>query len=305
MPFGCRSRNADDRHTARALPLCRDPLVLDHLWPRWAHHRASNAVVEPRRSAAACCSASPPIRPRRPIRLPTPNPGKILHEMRGGEMAALREVPFGLYYGSVDSTPLFVLLAGLYLERTGDIDTIATLWPSIEAALDWIDGPGDPDGDGFVEYVRASEHGLANQGWKDSHDAIFHADGRLAEGAIALAEVQSYVYAAKRLAARCARRHRARRHGAEARRRSGGARRALRGRLLVPGDRHLRTGSRRRQKTVRRAHVECGPSLVHRHRCAAAGRARRQGIAAAGLLLGLGNPHGGARRSALQSDVVS
>jgi glycogen debranching enzyme len=133
-------------------------------------------------------------------------PGKILHEMRGGEMAALREVPFGLYYGSVDSTPLFVLLAGLYLERTGDVATIGVLWPAIEAALAWIAGTGDPDGDGFVEYRRASEQGLANQGWKDSRDAIFHADGRLAEGDIALAEVQGYVYAAKRLAARCARR---------------------------------------------------------------------------------------------------
>jgi len=133
-------------------------------------------------------------------------PGKILHEMRGGEMAALREVPFGLYYGSVDSTPLFVLLAGLYAERTGDMATIASLWPAIEAALGWIDGPGDPDGDGFVEYKRASDEGLANQGWKDSHDAIFHADGRLAEGGIALAEVQGYVYAAKRVMARCARR---------------------------------------------------------------------------------------------------
>jgi glycogen debranching enzyme len=131
-------------------------------------------------------------------------PGKILHEMRGGEMAALREVPFGLYYGSVDSTPLFVLLAGLYAERTGDTGTIAALWPAIEAALGWIDGPGDRDGDGFVEYYRQTEQGLANQGWKDSHDAIFHADGRLAEGPIALAEVQGYVYAAKRLAARCA-----------------------------------------------------------------------------------------------------
>ena len=87
-------------------------------------------------------------------------------------------------------------------ERTGDCETIAELWPAIEAALGWIDGPGDPDGDGFVEYVRANEQGLANQGWKDSHDAIFHADGRLAEGAIALAEVQGYVYAAKRMAAR-------------------------------------------------------------------------------------------------------
>jgi glycogen debranching enzyme len=131
-------------------------------------------------------------------------PGKILHEMRGGEMAALHEVPFERYYGSVDSTPLFVLLAGLYVERTGDKSILEELWPAIEAALNWIDGPGDPDGDGFVEYRRASEQGLANQGWKDSFDAIFHADGTLAEGNIALAEVQGYVFAAKRSAARCA-----------------------------------------------------------------------------------------------------
>src|SRR6516225_9762434 len=133
-------------------------------------------------------------------------PGKILHEMRGGEMAALREVPFAQYYGSVDATPLFVLLAGLYAERTGDDETLVELWPSIEAALAWIDGPDDPDRDGFVEYRRASEQGLANQGWKDSYDAIFHRDGKLAEGHIALAEVQGYVFAGKRLAALCARR---------------------------------------------------------------------------------------------------
>ncbi len=133
-------------------------------------------------------------------------PGKILHEMRGGEMAALREVPFAHYYGSVDSTPLFVLLAGLYLERTGDVETLRALWPAVEAALQWIDGPGDPDRDGFVEYQRATEKGLRNQGWKDSFDAIFHADGRLAEGNIALAEVQGYVFAGKQLAARAARR---------------------------------------------------------------------------------------------------
>jgi glycogen debranching enzyme len=133
-------------------------------------------------------------------------PGKILHEMRSGEMAALREVPFGLYYGSVDSTPLFVVLAGLYSQRTADDDTLMELWPAIEAALGWMDGPGDCDGDGFVEYERESEQGLANQGWKDSQDAIFHADGRLAEGPIALAEVQGYVYCAKRLAAVCAKR---------------------------------------------------------------------------------------------------
>ena len=133
-------------------------------------------------------------------------PGKILHEMRGGEMAALREVPFGLYYGSVDSTPLFVMLAGLYAEHTGDLETLRELWPNVEAALGWIDGPGDRDGDGFVEYDRADENGLVNQGWKDSQDAIFHADGSLAQGPIALCEVQGYVYAAKRLAARVARR---------------------------------------------------------------------------------------------------
>ena len=133
-------------------------------------------------------------------------PGKILHEMRSGEMAELGEVPFALYYGSVDATPLFVMLAGIYAERTGDDELIAELWPAIEAALGWIDGPGDPDRDGFVEYHRASGQGLVNQGWKDSHDAIFHADGRLAEGPIALAEVQGYVYGAKRLAARSAQR---------------------------------------------------------------------------------------------------
>jgi glycogen debranching enzyme len=133
-------------------------------------------------------------------------PGKVPHEMRGGEMAALREVPFGLYYGSADATPLFVMLAGLYAEHTGDIETLRELWPNVEAALGWIDGPGDPDRDGFVEYRRADEKGLVNQGWKDSHDAIFHADGSLAQGPIALCEVQGYVYLAKRLAARAARR---------------------------------------------------------------------------------------------------
>jgi glycogen debranching enzyme len=133
-------------------------------------------------------------------------PGKILHEMRAGEMAALGEVPFGLYYGSVDSTPLFVLLAGLYVERTGDETMLRELWPAIRAGLAWIDGPGDPDRDGFVEYHRQTEQGLANQGWKDSHDAIFHADGSPAQGPIALAEVQGYVFAAKQIGARLARR---------------------------------------------------------------------------------------------------
>ena len=131
-------------------------------------------------------------------------PGKILHEVRGGEMAALREVPFRRYYGSVDSTPLFVMLAGAYLDRTGDLATLQALWPNIEAALGWIDRRASAEG--FVTYERSTSEGLANQGWKDSHDAISHADGTLARGAIALCEVQGYVYAAHLAGARIARR---------------------------------------------------------------------------------------------------
>jgi glycogen debranching enzyme len=133
-------------------------------------------------------------------------PGKILHELRRSEMAELGEVPFRRYYGSVDSTPLFVMLAGAYLERTNDLHTIQALWPNIDAALGWIENHGDRDHDGFVEYFRQTDSGLANQGWKDSNDSIFHADGSLAEGPIALVEVQAYVYGAWRAAAEIARR---------------------------------------------------------------------------------------------------
>jgi glycogen debranching enzyme len=116
--------------------------------------------------------------------------------MRRGEMANLGEVPFRRYYGSIDGTPLFVMLAGAYWERTGDLDFIRSLWPNIEAALAWMDHYGDRDGDGFLEYQRAGG-GLSNQGWKDSHDSVFHADGRLAEPPVALCEVQAYAYAAR------------------------------------------------------------------------------------------------------------
>jgi glycogen debranching enzyme len=128
-------------------------------------------------------------------------PGKILHETRNGEMAVLKEMPFGRYYGSVDATPLFVLLAGAYYERTGDRAFVESLWPHVEAALLWIDRYGDRDGDGFVEYHQQSLDGLLHQGWKDSDDTVFHADGSLARGPIALCEVQGYVYAARRAGA--------------------------------------------------------------------------------------------------------
>jgi glycogen debranching enzyme len=127
-------------------------------------------------------------------------PGKILHETRSGEMAALKEMPFGRYYGSVDATPLFVALAGAYYERTSDIAFIKILWPNILAALEWMKTFGDKDGDGFLEYERCCDMGLIHQGWKDSDDAIFHHDGTPAQGAIAMCEVQGYAYAAYKAA---------------------------------------------------------------------------------------------------------
>jgi len=131
-------------------------------------------------------------------------PGKILHETREGEMAALREVPFGRYYGSVDSTPLFVMLAGAYFRRTGDLAFIKQIWPNVEHALGWMQNYGDLDGDGLIEYARRSPTGLAQQGWKDSHDSVRHSDGTLAVGPIALCEVQGYAHAAWRHAANMA-----------------------------------------------------------------------------------------------------
>jgi len=127
-------------------------------------------------------------------------PGKIVHETRSGEMAALKEMPFGRYYGSADATPLFVALAGAYYERTGDIAFVKTVWPNILSALEWMTTFGDKDGDGFLEYERHCDTGLIHQGWKDSDDAVFHHDGTPAQGAIAMCEVQGYAYAAYKAA---------------------------------------------------------------------------------------------------------
>lgn len=130
-------------------------------------------------------------------------PGKIVHEIRRGEMANLNEVPFGRYYGSVDGTPLFVMLAASYYDRTGDIEFIKSIWNNIEAAIKWIDEFGDIDGDGFIEY-NGNREGLIQQGWKDSSDSVFYKDGTLAKAPIALCEVQAYVYGAKLGAAKLA-----------------------------------------------------------------------------------------------------
>jgi glycogen debranching enzyme len=133
-------------------------------------------------------------------------PGKILHEMRTGEMANCREIPYIPYYGTIDATPLFLILLEAYIRWTNDMELLQQLWPNVEAAARWMVEYGDKDGDGFLEYHRALDTGLANQGWKDAWDSISHGDGRLAESPIALCEVQGYAFAAYRATAYLARR---------------------------------------------------------------------------------------------------
>ena len=124
-------------------------------------------------------------------------PGKILHEYREGEMTQAREMPFGPYYGSVDATPLWLVLLSETFNWTADENLVKDMLPHAYRALEWIDQYGDLDGDGFVEFLRRSPRGLVNQGWKDSWDANMHRDGEAAKAPIALSEVQGYVYEAK------------------------------------------------------------------------------------------------------------
>ncbi|MFW0884386.1 glycogen debranching N-terminal domain-containing protein [Candidatus Acidulodesulfobacterium sp. H_13] len=131
-------------------------------------------------------------------------PGKILHEARNGEMASLNEVPFGRYYGSIDSTPLFVMLAGAYHRRTGNTPFIRSIWPNITMAIEWMNKYGDKDQDEFIEYESRSLDGLKQQGWKDSSNSVFYKNGMIAMPSIALSEVQAYAYSAKKEASRLA-----------------------------------------------------------------------------------------------------
>jgi glycogen debranching enzyme len=125
-------------------------------------------------------------------------PGKMLHELRRGEMAAMEEVPHTPYYGTADATPLWLIVLAETYRWTGDRALVDDLWEPAIAALEWIDRYGDADGDGYVEYRCQSPSGVINHGWKDSAVSVFHTDGSLAEQPIALVEVQAYVYAAKR-----------------------------------------------------------------------------------------------------------
>lgn len=125
-------------------------------------------------------------------------PGKMLHEFRTGEMANQREIPYIPYYGSIDVTPLFLIVLADYIRWTDDLTFLTRLWPHAQAAARWLVNYGDRDGDGFIEYHKASEQGLHNQGWKDAWDSISYGNGAMPVGPIALCEVQGYTYAAYR-----------------------------------------------------------------------------------------------------------
>ena len=231
-------------------------------------------------------------------------PGKILHEVRHGEMAARMEVPFARYYGSHDATPLFVILADAYYRQTADRAFIEQLWPNVERALAWIDGPADPDGDGFIEYARRSPTGLAHQGWKDSNDAVFHADGVLAEGPIALCELQAYVYAARLGAANLADALGHDGRASELRTQALALQRALRGGLLGRGAGHVRHRARRRQAALPRPDLEPRTLPLRRHREPGARRAGGGRAVERCDVLRLGRPHAGRRRAPIQPDVL-
>ena len=214
-------------------------------------------------------------------------PGKILHELRQGELAGAGIIPHTPYYGSIDSTPLWLLLLGTYYRWTGDLEFCRGLLPNVERALAWIADYGDPDGDGFLEYQRSSPRGLANQGWKDSHDSVVHVDGKLAEGPIALAEVQAYVYLAKLRMAEVfealgngpGRRPCARRRPTCAPPST-----SLLGRVRAV----LRHGPRRREAPGGGHLLQPGPRAVLRHRRPRQGRAHGQAAAGPGHVLRLG-----------------
>jgi glycogen debranching enzyme len=125
-------------------------------------------------------------------------PGKILHELRLGELANLNLIPQTPYYGTVDATPLFLILLSEYVNWTGDMELLKRLESNVDVALKWIDVYADIDKRGFTSYAVKSESGIYNQGWKDSFDSVSHSDGTLAKKPVALAEVQGYVYMAKK-----------------------------------------------------------------------------------------------------------
>ena len=232
-------------------------------------------------------------------------PGKILHEMRKGEMANLKEVPFGHYYGTIDATPLFVVLAAAYYERTADLDLIRSIWPNLLAALDWIDHYGDRDGDGFVEYARRAETGLVQQGWKDSSDSVFHSDGTLATAPIALCEVQSYVYAAKYGLSMLAKEMGDTDLADRLLKEASDLRTKFSSMYLVRRPFTVCAGAGWREEPMPSPQFQCWALPFLRNRIRSTASLHQQRTLVAGILFWLGNPHTRHWREALQPDVVS
>ena len=231
-------------------------------------------------------------------------PGKILHELRKGEMAALHEIPFGRYYGSVDSTPLFVMLAAAYYERTGDLEFIKSIWGNIERALDWMDHYGDVDGDGFLEYARHSGKGLIQQGWKDSHDSVFYEDGRLAEAPIALCEVQGYAYAARKGAADLAGKQDLPDLAERLRQQADQAEGQIRTEFLGGRTGNVCFCAGREKAAMPRDRLECGAVPFYGHRLPGARPARGRGADGRQSFFGMGRAHRGHSGGALQPHVL-
>ena len=220
-------------------------------------------------------------------------PGKILHEMRFGTSARSALGSGEVYYGSIDATPLFVMLLGELRRWDVADDLVDRLLPHADRALEWIERFGDRDGDGYVEYGRRSDRGLANQGWKDSWDAIRFLDGELAHAPIALCEVQGYVYSAY-----IARAHFAREagdHDARAGVPAEGPRPldAVQRGLLARRARLVRARARRRQAPHRRAGVEPGPLPLDRDHRSRPGRDRGEAHDVRRDVLGLGPAYAG------------
>ncbi len=305
-PEPLRPLDDDDRHGRRAVSVRRRAVVQHAVRPRRHHHRALVPVDEPGHGGRRAASIWRPRRRRATIPEQDAQPGKILHETRTGEMAALGEIPFGQYYGSHDATPLFVMLADAYYERTGDRALIEAIWPNLQAALRWIERDGDLDGDGFVEYQRRSPTGLVHQGWKDSERLGLsrrRADRR--NRPIALCEIQAYVYAAWRGAARLAvalglEERRAGVLG-QGRRAAGSVRRASSG--------ARKSRPTRSRSTARNGAASSGPrtramSFSPISPIPTRAKLVARTLTVARKLFRLGHPHRRRHRSALQPDVV-
>ena len=174
----------------------RTSLVWRPFWTRQSHLFIANSCVQASYSRADTPIAGE-ISGLEVNEWRDEQPGKILHELRVGELAHLNEIPQTPYYGSVDSTPLFLILIARHSKWTGDISLFHELREPIQKAFEWISRSEDESGRGYLEYSSKSSHGLTNQGWKDSDDCIVNADGTSCQPPIALVEVQGYVYLAK------------------------------------------------------------------------------------------------------------